>query len=142
LEITCRRLGLLTILDLRGQCAVSPDEAETTALRSTIRRLVAEGWVHVVANLAALKSVDARGLGELVLTHQTLEAAGGELTLVAPNAAIRKMLAVTRLDTILRLCDSESEMVRRFFAAIGRDASLLRRDERRPTVVPATDARA
>ena len=123
MEITCRRLGRLTILDLRGQCAVSPDEAETTALRSTIRRLVAEGWVHVVANLAALKSVDARGLGELVLTHQTLEAAGGELTLVAPNAAIRKMLSVTRLDTVLRLCDCESEVVRRFCAAFGRDAS-------------------
>jgi hypothetical protein len=33
--------------------------------------------------------------------------------LIAPTAAVRKMLAVTRLDTVFSLCDSEQEATRR-----------------------------
>ena len=108
MEISCRRVGHLTILDLQGRCAISADEAEVEPLRVLVARLVAEGCVHVAANLAALTSVDARGLGELVFTQRTLDAAGGELAIVAPNSSIRRMLAVTRLDQVLRLFDSET----------------------------------
>ena len=109
MDVTCRRLGRLTILDLRGRCTVGPDEAEVSRLRSAIMRLIFEGRADVAANLAAVKSMDARCLGELVYAHRALVAAGGALTIVAPNSTIRKMLAVTRLDTVLRLVDSEAE---------------------------------
>jgi anti-anti-sigma factor len=110
MDITCRRPGSLAILDLGGRCVVGPDEGEVPRLRSTVRQLCAEGRVRVAANLAALKSIDAHCLGELVFAHRTLMAASGALIIVAPNAAIRKMLAVIRLDRVLRLVDSESEL--------------------------------
>jgi anti-anti-sigma factor len=111
MEIACRQAGFLTILDLTGRCAVSPGESEIAALRSTIMRLIAEGRVHVAANLAALTSVDTRGLAEFVFAHRALVAAGGELTLVAPNVVVRKMLSATRLDALFRLYDSETELM-------------------------------
>ena len=110
MDLTCRRLGSLSILDLRGRCIVGPDEVEVSRLRSAIMRLILEGRVDVAVNLAALRSIDARGLGELVSAHRTLMKAGGALTVVAPNSTIRKMLAVTRLDAVLRLADSETEL--------------------------------
>jgi anti-anti-sigma factor len=119
MEITCRRLGSLTILDLRGRCIVGPDDAEVSRLRSAIMRLILEGRVDVAANLAALKSIDARCLGELVFAHRTLMRAGGALTVVAPNCTIRRMLAVTRLDTVLRLVDSETELVAEVHEMVG-----------------------
>ena len=110
MEIRCRQFGAVAILDLEGRCLVSAGETELAAFHATIAQLVAEGRVHVAANLANLKSVDARGLAEFVVTHRTLAAAGGELTLVAANVGIRKMLSVTRLDTVLRLCESDGEI--------------------------------
>jgi anti-anti-sigma factor len=109
MEISCRRLGPLTILDLQGHCAISSQESEVEPLRALVARLVAEGRVQVAANLAALQSVDARGLGELVFTQKTLRAAGGELSIVAPNGSVRRMFSVTRLDGVLRLFESETE---------------------------------
>src|SRR5690349_13160913 len=101
MDITCRPYRQCTILDFAGRCLVSAGETEILPLRSTIGRLIAQGRVRVTANLKGLASVDARGLGELVSMHLLLRAAGGGLTLVAPNARVRKMLAVTRLDTLL-----------------------------------------
>lgn len=112
MEIACRRKGEFTTIDLIGRLAVSPGETELLALRSTITRLVAEKRIFVALQLAGLASTDARGLGELVLIYQTLHAAGGELMLVAVPAAVRRMLAVTRLDTVLQLYDSEFDAMR------------------------------
>jgi len=109
MNISCRHQPRRTILEMTGRCVVSPEETEILPLRSTIARLIAEGRVRIAANLKGLASVDARGLGELVLTHRLLRAAGGGLTLIAPNARVRRMLAVTRLDTFLPVYDVEPE---------------------------------
>jgi anti-sigma B factor antagonist len=113
MEIRCRRKSEVTILDLAGRFTVSPRETELLTLRSTIAELVAEGRVWVALRLTGLASIDARGLGELVFTLTTLRARGGDLMLIAPTAAVRKMLAVTRLDTVFSLYDSELEATRR-----------------------------
>jgi anti-sigma B factor antagonist len=113
MEISCRRKREVTILDLAGRLRVSPRETELLTLRSTIAELVAEGRVWVALRLTGLASIDARGLGELVFTLTTLRARGGDLMLIAPTAAVRKMLAVTRLDTVFSLYDSELEATRR-----------------------------
>ena len=129
MEIRCRRKREVTILDLAGRLMVSPGDTELLALRSTIAELVAEGRVWVSVCLTGLASIDARGLGELVFTLMTLRARGGDLMLVAPTAAVRKMLAVTRLDTIFPLSDSELEATRR-----------LRRDFPTGTAISTADS--
>jgi anti-sigma B factor antagonist len=109
-EISCRRAGEAAILDLTGRCVVSAGEEELAVFRATLARLIATGCLHVAANLKNLRSIDARGLGEFVFAHKLLKAAGGELLLVAPSSRIRMMLSITRLDTVLRLCQSEDEI--------------------------------
>jgi anti-anti-sigma factor len=111
-EITCRRKAEFTTIYLNGRLAVSPGETELLALRSIVAGLVADRQVILAFQMAGLVSIDARGLGELVQIYQTLHAAGGELMLVAPPAAVRRMLAITRLDTIFPLFDSEFDAVR------------------------------
>jgi anti-sigma B factor antagonist len=113
MEINCRYKGEVTILDLAGRLSVSPGETELLTLRSTIAELVVEGRVWVALCLTGLSSIDARGLGELAFTLTTLRARGGDLMLIAPTAAVRKMLAVSRLDTVFSLYDSELEAMRR-----------------------------
>ena len=109
--ITERREGSLTFLDLVGRFEVSAGEVEVHELRAAIARLVVECRPCVALYLADLLSLDARGLGELVAAHNALRAAGGMLILVKVVDRVRRMLAVTRLDTILPLCDSERDAV-------------------------------
>jgi anti-anti-sigma factor len=109
-DISCRRIGRLTILDLSGPWTISPGETEVAAFRAMIARLIEDGQVHVGANLSALRALDAHGLGILAIAYTRLRKAGGELTLIAPNPAVRKMLAVTRLDTVIPIYNSEADV--------------------------------
>lgn len=98
-----------TVLILTGRCIVSAGETEILKLREVVAELILQGWVRVTANLKGLTCIDARGLGELVRTHRLLQAARGGLTLVGPNPRVRRLLAVTRLDTVLTVCDSDPD---------------------------------
>ena len=111
MEITRRLKADLTILGLTGRCVVSSGESELGELRSAIVASMLEGHPLVALDLKGLASIDARGLGELVFAYRMLRGAGGGLALVAPTPTVRRMLAVTRLDTVLPLCESEAEAV-------------------------------
>jgi anti-sigma B factor antagonist len=113
MEISCRHKGKATILDLSGRLQVSAGETELLKLRSTIAELVKSGRVWVGLGLTGLGSIDARGLGDLVLALTTLRAHGGDLMLITPTALVKKMLAVTRLDTVFPIYTSELEAMRR-----------------------------
>lgn len=112
MEIACRSYRRCTILDLAGRHLMTAGETEILPLRSTIDGLIAQGRVQIALNLEEIASVDARALGELVTIYLLLRAAGGSLTLVAPNARVRKMLAVTRLDTFIPVWDREPHAFR------------------------------
>jgi anti-anti-sigma factor len=95
------------MLNLPGRFVVSSaDGREFLPLQSRIDALVAEGKVRIGANLRHVSALDAGGLGRLVAIHQRLRAAGGGLTLLAPSPRLRKLLAVTGLDTVLRISDA------------------------------------
>jgi anti-sigma B factor antagonist len=113
MEISRRHRGEATILDLSGRLQVSAGETELIELRSTFAELVEGGRVWVALCLAGVRSIDARGLGDLVFMLTTLRAHGGDLMLIAPTAVVKKMLAVTRLDRVFQIYDSELEASRR-----------------------------
>ena len=112
MNITCRREASLAIVDLSGRWSISAGEIEIVELQSLVARLIAAGRVHVAFNLRGLEALDARGLGEIAQTHKDLRSAGGELTLLAPNGSVRKMLAVTRLDSVIAVHDAQCDLAR------------------------------
>ena len=112
MDITCRRQGSRATVDLSGRWSISAGEIEVVELQALVARLIAAGWVHVTFNLRDLDTLDARGLGEIAQTYKSLRSAGGELTLVAPNRSVRNMLAVTRLDSVIPVCDAECDAPR------------------------------
>jgi anti-anti-sigma factor len=105
-QITRRYIYDVPILDLAGRFDVCADP-ERTALRKPVARLVSEGRVNVLVHLARVTDIDAHGLGELVWGVTTLRRSGGQMALVAPTLWVRRLLALTRLDTILAIYDSE-----------------------------------
>ena len=105
MQITRRYIHDIPILDLTGRFVVCADP-ERTALRKPVATLVSEGHVNVLVDLARVTDIDAHGLGELAWGVTTLRRSGGQMALVAPTLWVRRLLALTRLDTILPIYDS------------------------------------
>ena len=105
MQITRRYIHDIPILDLTGRFVVCVDP-ERTSLRKPVAKLVSEGRVNVLVDLARVTDIDAHGLGELAWGVTTLRRSGGQMALVAPTLWVRRLLALTRLDTILPIYDS------------------------------------
>jgi anti-anti-sigma factor len=89
--------GGIAYLTIRGRLVAGP---EVCALRDAV--LLAE--LHfdlLVVNLRDVEKLDAAGLSALVFAYSTAKAFGARFRLAAVSPRIRKVLAITRLDTIL-----------------------------------------
>jgi len=109
-QITRRYVDDAPILDLAGRLVVWKDP-DRTSLRGSFANLVSEGQLNVLVHLSRVTDIDAHGLGELAWGVSTLRRSGGQMALIAPNLRVRRLLAVTRLDSILAIYDSERDAI-------------------------------
>jgi len=109
-QITRRYVGDAPILDLAGRFVVWTDPGRTS-LRGSVANVISEGQVNVLVDLSRVTDIDAHGLGELAWGVATLRRSGGQMALIAPNLRVRRLLAVTRLDSILAIYDSERDAI-------------------------------
>lgn len=65
----------------------------------------------LVLDLSKVSFMDASGLAVLANAWQRADAVGGRVRLVAPCDRVRKVLTLTRLDTILPIFDSLDEAI-------------------------------
>ncbi len=65
--------------------------------------MVKRGW-NVVLDLSGVEAIDAAGIGALV----SLQAAGVYLRLMNPPKPVRDILALTKLDSVFEIYESES----------------------------------
>ena len=110
MQITRRCVDGIPILDLAGRFVLRTDP-DGTSLRAPVAKLVSEGRVKVLVDLAGVTDIDAHGLGELAWGFTMLRRAGGRMALITPCLWVRRLLALTRLDTILAVYDSEFDAV-------------------------------
>jgi anti-sigma B factor antagonist len=110
LYINERRIGIVTILDLKGRVRISG----TTALHEAIRCLVREGKTQILLNLAGVTHVDSTGLGELISSHVTLSNKGGEIKLVHLTERLRDLMTITKLLTVFDVYDNEPDALASF----------------------------
>ena len=103
---TCILTGV-TILHLEGRLVTQ--SKPVPSLRAIVGDLVRQGRLVVLLDMTAVTDIDAHGLGALVSSLTTLERHGGQMALVAPSDRIRRLLAITRLDTVFAIYDSEPE---------------------------------
>jgi anti-sigma B factor antagonist len=101
----------VTILDLVGRFAIGSRDPESAPLRALIGELVGQGRVVVLMHAGGLADLDAHGIGELVWSVNTLRRSGGQMALIAPSPRVRRMLTVTRLNTVFAIYDSEVEAI-------------------------------
>jgi anti-sigma B factor antagonist len=111
LKISTRQVEDVTVVDIAGRIILGE---ETSALRKTVRELIAEGKKKIVLNLAQVHYIDSSGVGELVSSYTAVRHEGGELKLLNLTKKVHDLLQVTKLYTIFDIKDDEFMAVKSF----------------------------
>src|SRR4249919_3372860 len=110
MKIDQRVQGRIVIIEPNGSLTL-----ETSAnFTETVRRLVDAGHTRLAVNMAAVPSLDCRGLGALADACLVASDRGGGLTLFNLTARNRHMLTVTRMLAAMPAYDSQAEAERSF----------------------------
>src|ERR1051326_1367320 len=103
LSIELRQIDSVVVLDLAGRLSVLEP-----GLRQLAWELMERGERYFVVILANVSYLDNSGLGQLCWIYTVVRNRGGDVALVKPTSRIRKLLNITKLDTVLQFPDSRS----------------------------------
>ena len=87
------------------------DAAAAPGVRDDLRALIAAGSARLVLNMSGVARIDSSGLSVLVTALKAARAAGGDVVLVGPTAAVRSLLELTRLHRVVLIFDDEDSAV-------------------------------
>src|SRR5262245_66434824 len=111
-DISERRAGNVTILDLEGQMTLSGEEQPR--LLTHIRRVVQEGRRQVLLNLTHVSYVDSTGVGEIVGAYTRVVREGGMLKLCGVSARTQELLDTTNLGSVIESHMTEAAALESF----------------------------
>jgi len=80
----------------------------------SLKKIIAEGKVRLVADLSQLEFIDSSGLGSLVSIMKIARKTGGDLRLCGLNPAVRSIFELTRLSRIFHSYESVEDAVKSF----------------------------
>ena len=116
MTLTERRLGDVTLLDLKGRLVYDEGDA---LLRARVESLAAEGRLKLVVNLQDVTSIDSCGVGELVGKLVSVRKKGGDIKLLHLTNRSHRVMQISRLLEVFATFDDEGAAVASFSAQIG-----------------------
>jgi anti-sigma B factor antagonist len=109
--LTNRQVGDITVIDVAGRITLGEG---SSALRDTLRDLVANGQKKILLNLGEVSYIDSSGIGEMVSGFTTVTNQGGELKLLNLTKRVKDLLQITKLYTVFDIHDEESTAIRSY----------------------------
>ena len=97
LKLTTKDDGQVTILTVDGDLVIGESE---TLFKKTVTRLIEEGRVNLLVDLRAVGFLDSSGLGALVRAMTMSQKEGGQAKLLGAGPQVRKLLEMTKLDSV------------------------------------------
>ena len=91
------------ILKLDGNITGIPDESEFNTL---IKKYISEKKVNIIVDLGSISYINSTGLGMILRGYITIKNSGGSFKLASLNSKLRKLLEITKLNTIIEIHDS------------------------------------
>src|SRR5512140_3035881 len=111
MDLDLQEDGRVTVLTLKGDLGIGDSE---TLFKRTVSRLLEEGKVHLLIDCTGLRFVDSTGLGALVRALTTSQHEGGQAKLLGVGPHMRKLLEMTKLDSVFEMFDSREQAVSSF----------------------------
>jgi anti-sigma B factor antagonist len=97
LRVQTKKLDTVAVLGLQGQIV----NGETEILRNAVQSLSEVNAVKL--DLAQVTTVDAGGLGVMLALREQVEAKGMRFELTNVTSPVRKVLELTRLDSVFQI---------------------------------------
>jgi anti-sigma B factor antagonist len=107
MNIIERTINDVTVLDLEGNLALN----ENARFRRHVTGAIDAGVHKLIVNLARVKYIDSRGLGELISCYTALQRVNGHVKLLHLSDRLQYLLAITKLDSVFETFDSEPAAV-------------------------------
>ncbi len=97
LKVQAKNFGTVAVLSLQGQIV----NGETEILRNAVQSLSEVSAIKL--DLAQVTTVDAGGLGVMLALREQVEAKGIRFELTNVTSLVRKVLELTRLDSVFQI---------------------------------------
>ncbi len=108
-DITTREQNI-SVLHIEGKIIGSIADSFQRAMETQLE----EGNKHLVIELTNVPLIDSSALGAIILTVQGFRESGGKLVLLNPQRAVRDILEVTHLASVLEIYDTEESALSAF----------------------------
>lgn len=107
MKISSRYAADATIVDVSGKLIGGLENSER--FHTLFKNLLTEGRNRIVVNLKDTPWADSQGIGILIGAYTSVRNADGDLVLAAPSPRVCSLLAVTRLDQLFEVRETEGE---------------------------------
>ncbi len=97
MQLATKDDGHVTILTLDGDLVIGESES---LFKRTITRLLEEGKVNLLVDMRRVNFLDSSGLGALVRAMAMSQKEGGQTKLLGAAPQVRKLLEMTKLDSV------------------------------------------
>lgn len=114
MHIDEQRIADVTVLRLSGRLELYDGDV---VLRDWIDRLVDEGRVNLVLDMQHIIRLDSAGIGLLVGKFLSVRRRGGAIKLLHVTERSRRLLHMTRLDSVFEIFDHEDQALHSFGVA-------------------------
>jgi anti-sigma B factor antagonist len=111
MELTTREDGRVTILSLQGDLVIGEPEA---MFKKTVTGLLEQGQVYLLVDLSQVGFLDSSGLGALVRAMTNSQKEGGQTKLLNAGPQVRRLLEMTKLDSVFEIHDDLERAVASF----------------------------
>lgn len=81
-------------------------------LQADLAELMQDGSARLIVDLSGVEFCDSTGVNVLLAAMRRAHEQGGSLSLVSPQAAVRKVLGITGLDSVFPVRESVEEAIR------------------------------
>jgi anti-sigma B factor antagonist len=103
MALTVREDGAITVISVEGDLVIGAPETE---FKKTVSHLLERGRTNLLIDLSAVRFLDSSGLGSLVRALTTSQNEGGSAKLVGVGPQVRKLLEMTKLDSVFEMYDN------------------------------------
>ncbi len=111
MDLATREDGAVTIITVTGDLVIGDAESN---FKKAVTRLLEEGRVNLLIDLSAVGFLDSSGLGALVRALTNSQKEGGQTKLLNAGPQIRKLLQMTKLDSVFEIHEDMEAAVSSF----------------------------
>lgn len=88
-------------------------EDNGTRMIEAVNEAVSHQVLNCIIDISGLRYINSSGIGVLITILTKFRNKGGEVYLMKPSESVKKLLAITKLNAIFQIIQSEAEVTRK-----------------------------